>query len=306
MVHTGFMNTLYQVPRLHEHEGFYYVELNGEFFKGCRRCGGTGHYSFNGSDSICYLCDNDTDRKLGDHFSTEADAKKWCHGKAVAQANRNRKRESERLAKLAKRDEAWDALEASHPAVWKLLTRVVNVRDWNKPDGDIHPSTSERNPFVLKMAEQLWHLDEWSYSEKMLTALQNIASKRTEESLEAESHPAPTGRVVVTGEVTSAKVVENDFGTAYKILVKDDAGFKVWCSLPKAQADEAHDTFLEEVQANGHSIYDFGSAVWLLGTEGDHYNGIKGRRITFTATLEASKDDVAFAFGSRPTKGAWL
>ena len=40
-------------------EGFSYVKtLDGTIAKGCRRCGGTGHYSFNGVDSICYLCRN--------------------------------------------------------------------------------------------------------------------------------------------------------------------------------------------------------------------------------------------------------
>ena len=73
-------------PRIHsvEHEGFYYVETSdGVFGKGCRRCGGTGHYSFNGFDSICYLCGNVFEVRLGDIFKTREAAEKWCHERAV-------------------------------------------------------------------------------------------------------------------------------------------------------------------------------------------------------------------------------
>lgn len=130
------MNLLTINPNFIEFEGFYYLEFEGEFYKGCRRCGGEGHYSYNGEHSRCYECDN-TSAKLGERLPSRAAAEKWCHGRALARANRQRKAEEKRLAKLAKRDEAWDALETAHPAVWALLTSVLNVRDWNKPDGNI-------------------------------------------------------------------------------------------------------------------------------------------------------------------------
>ncbi|QFP95358.1 hypothetical protein SEA_YUUY_29 [Microbacterium phage YuuY] len=299
------MNTTQDIRSIHsvEFEGFYYVVTNdGVFGKGCSRCGGTGHYSFNGYDSICYLCNNNWEARLGDIFETEAEAQKWCHGRALAKARRDAKREQERLAKLAKRDAAWDALEASHPAVWALLTSVLNVRAWNQPNGDVYPSSTERDSFVLQLADQLWKLDERPFSERQIAALQRVADRRAEQQAEAEAHPAPEGRVVVTGEVVSAKAVEGDYGTAYKILVKDDAGFKVWCSIPKAQADQAYDEYRETHQES----YTWGPDCWLLGADGTDEQGVKGRRITFTATLQPSKDDKSFAFGSRPTKGAWL
>ncbi|QNL31041.1 hypothetical protein SEA_KAUALA_29 [Microbacterium phage Kauala] len=284
----------------HEHAGYFYVESNGTFAKGCRRCGGTGHYMFDGFDSICYACRNVYEYRLGDIFANEDEAKKWCEAKARRAARREAKREQERLAKLAKRQVAWDALAASHPDVWAMLSKAANVQ---VAEGGEYTYT-ERNSFVAKMAEQLWHLDEWNYSEKMLTALQDIATKRSQE--QADSTPAPTGRVQVTGEILSAKVRENDFGVQNKILVKDDRGFKVYVSIPKAQGEEAFDTFLEQIEADGSTIYDFGSSCWFLGTDDGKYTGVKGRRIAFTATLEPSKDDASFAFGSRPTKGSWI
>ncbi|QZE10320.1 hypothetical protein SEA_LUNA18_32 [Microbacterium phage Luna18] len=286
-----------------EHEGFFYVVTNdGIFAKGCQRCGGTGHYSFNGLDSICYLCNNFWEARLGDIFETEADAQKWCHGKALAKARRDAKRDEVRLAKLAKRSAAWDALEAAHPGVWALLTSVVDVRAYDQPEGNIYPNAAERDAFVLQLADQLWKLDEWPFTERQIAALQRVAERRAERATEAAAHPAPTGRAVVTGEIVSAKAVEGDYGTTYKILVKDDQGFKVWCSLPKAQVDQAFD----EWHAEHPEHYTWGPDCWLLGADGTDEQGVKGRRITFTATLEPSRDDKSFAFGKRPTKGAWL
>lgn len=257
-----------------EFEGFFYVESNGSFFKGCKRCGGTGHYSFDGYDSICYLCNNVYELRLGDAFADEAAAQKWCHERAVRKAQADRKREAARLATLAKRQTAWDALATEHPAVWALVSKAAGVDTW-LVDGTTDQST-ERDSFVLSLAQQLWSFDERTYTERQIAALQLAADRRVARTEAAAFTPAPEGRVVVTGEVASTKVVEGDYGTTYKMLVKSDEGYKVWCSVPSALLET---TTLEEA---------------------------KGRRITFTATLEPSRDDVAFAFGKRPTKGAWL
>lgn len=295
------MNT---ATKTHSHLGYTYLEVNGSFFKGCRRCHGTGHYSFDGFDSLCYLCRN-TDAKLGDFISTdEADAIKWCEDKAKAQAKRDAKREEVRLAKLRKRDAAWQALKDEHPMVWDLVSNVLHIAIpfEDGQGGDI----TERDNFVRSLADKMWKLDQVGYSPRQLEVLQSIAEKRQERSAEAAATPAPAGRVVVSGEIVGTKVVEGDYGTAYKITVKDDRGFRVYVSLPKAQADSAYDEFVTWVDDSGYSLYDFGPACFFLGTQDEKYTSVKGRRITFTATLTPSNDDVSFAFGSRPTKGAWL
>lgn len=260
-----------------EHAGFFYVETSdGIFGKGCRRCGGTGHYSFNGFDSICYLCGNVWEARLGDIFETRQQAEKWCEDKAKAQAKRDAKREEERLAKLAVRTAAWDALEAAHPAVWALLTSVINVRAYDQPEGDVYPNSRERDSFVLNLADQLWKLGERPYTERQIAALQRVAERRAAQQAEAAQHPAPEGRVMVVGEIVSTKIVDSDYGTSYKMLVKTDGGFKVWGTIPAALLET---TTLEEA---------------------------KGRRLSFTATLQPSKDDVSFAFASRPAKASWI
>lgn len=267
-----------------EFEGFYYVVTNdGVFGKGCSRCGGAGHYSFNGMDSICYKCGNVWEERLGDIFDTEAAAQKWCHERAVRRAQADRKREQKRLLLVAKMEAKQAALKAADPEVFAFVMSIELGDDM----ADEYDNSAKRdhNTFLIAMAENLRHVVNCDkpFTEKMVAATRRKMEQRVEKTAEAAAHPAPTGRVAVTGEIGSAKVVENEFGATVKILVKDDAGYKVWASLPSALSDRAFDD---------NYMYDM--------------DGLKGLRITFSATLTVSDDDVSFAFGSRPTKGAWL
>jgi hypothetical protein len=83
------------------------------------------------------------------------------------------------------------------------------------------------------------------------------------------------GKQIITGEIISTKMVN---GFAYgqrvlKMVVKDDRGFKVWGTVPQAI-----------IEANDDPL--------------------KGQRVTFTATVQASNDDDKFGFFKRPTKAA--
>lgn len=297
------MNTSSIKPQVytHFHEGYGYAEYNGEFYKGCRRCGGTGQYMFDGFDSTCYLCQNIMEHRLGDKFSSEEEAQKWCHGKALARARRQAKKEEERLAKLAKRQAEWDRLALSHPDVWDLVSKTVGVGAYEGTDHYY----KERSGFVRSLSEQLWDLDERFYTDRQLEALQKVADSRKEQAQEPVV-PAPEGRVVVTGEIVSTKVSEGQYGMSYKLLVKDDRGFRVYVSIPKAQDTEAYAEFCDWVTEQGHDLYSFSQECWFTGTDDGTYPGVKGKRITLTATLQQSNDDPGFAFGSRPTKGQWI
>ena len=182
--------------------------------------------------------------------------------------------------------------------------------EWAKNQVGSAPSKLEKNSFLRSMAETLrWVGPSRPFSERMIEAVRSSMAQRTERAAVDAARPAvPTeGRQTITGTILSAKIVEGDYGTAYKVVVEDDRGFKVYCSLPKAQADEAYDAFLSQIEADGYDWRTFGSGVWFLGTEvDDRYNGVKGRRIRFDASIQASNDDKSFGFGSRPTKGAWL
>ena len=86
------------------------------------------------------------------------------------------------------------------------------------------------------------------------------------------------GKQVITGKILSVKRERGTFGydqVVEKMLVQDDRGFKVWGTLPRSISD-----------------------LIFEGVE------LKGQRVSFTATVEASKDDEKFGFFKRPTKAA--
>lgn len=99
------------------------------------------------------------------------------------------------------------------------------------------------------------------------------AAERELENANAEAITA--GKQMITGEIISTKWVD---GFAYgqrvlKMVVKDDRGFKVWGTVPRSI-----------IEANDEPL--------------------KGQRVTFTATVQASNDDDKFGFFKRPTKAA--
>lgn len=99
-------------------------------------------------------------------------------------------------------------------------------------------------------------------------------AQRAAEDEAAAPVPVTEDRIVVTGEIVSAKIVDNDFGCTTKIVVKADEGFKVWGSCPSD---------LDAPLAD-----------------------LKGQRVTFAARVEPSEDDPKFGFFKRPTKAAAL
>lgn len=127
-------------------------------------------------------------------------------------------------------------------------------------------------------------------------------AKRQEERDAAE--PVPSGRITITGVLLSVKSEENHFSyyaqTVYKALVKDDRGFKVWGTLPKALADELYDIWYAAIDAKGHNTYDYGPGYWMQSEE------VRGQRVSFGATVEPSRDDDKFGFFKRATQARVL
>lgn len=103
-----------------------------------------------------------------------------------------------------------------------------------------------------------------SAAERQLEADRRAAEKAERE---ANSNPAPEGKVEVIGEVVKLTVLETDFGVTDKMIVAADGGYRVYVTVPSAIAD---------VEA--------------------------GERVSFTATLTRSDRDADFAFGKRPSK----
>lgn len=286
-------------PNYKTFEGFAYLEFEGEFYKGCKRCGGEGHYSHNGEHSRCYTCNN-TSAKLGEKFSSEDEAQKWCHSKALRRAAAQRKRDAEYAALLAKQDQKLAAI----PEEVRLFLQAINLNAYPE-DKDF-----EKSSFIQDMAKHVQYpaMAEKSFTEKMAASVAKVMLARMDRAeVDAARPPVPTeGRVTITGTILSCKIVEGDYGTAYKIVVEDDRGFKTYGSLPKAQADEAYETFSAWLKSKDLDWFGFGSGVWFIGDVNGDFPGVKGRRIRFDAAITASNDDKSFGFASRPTKGAWL
>lgn len=109
-----------------------------------------------------------------------------------------------------------------------------------------------------------------SFMGKLLSQIASREAKKAQRALEneaAEDFPITEDRIKITGTVISTKLQESEmYGSTWKMLVKADAGWKVWCSIP------------------GGAPLD------------------KGARISFFAKVQPSRDDAKFGFGSRPTK----
>lgn len=141
------------------------------------------------------------------------------------------------------------------------------------------PEVIAWNNFVQDISRKLRQYGELSERQvaavraALVRAQESAARKVAEAQVQAAQPTAdvPTGRLVVTGEVLTTKVQDGYYGSTLKMLVRDDRGFKVWGTVPSGLP-----------------------------------SGLRGRRVTFTATLEASKDDSAFGFFSRPTSAKVL
>ena len=102
-------------------------------------------------------------------------------------------------------------------------------------------------------------------------------AKQKSEHAAAES--IENGKQQITGEVLTIKVKDGFYGLEIKMIVKDDRGFKVWGTVPSKLKDAA---------------YESGST--------EHLQWLKGQRVSFSANLEASEDNIKFGFYKRPTK----
>jgi hypothetical protein len=282
-------------PSFKEHEGYEYLEYNGEFFKGCRRCGGHGHYSFNGEHSRCYECDN-TSAKLGEHFESEAAAQKWCHQKALRRAAAIRKAERLQALALAKQAAKIADVRSRDAGVADFLL-AVSLHEYDNDGEGVDPAFATRNvsfeksSFIRDMAEQLQFpaKADRPFSDKMIAAVRKTIDQRAEKLATQAEHPVVEGRIVVTGKVISTKVTpDTGYGEGYKMLVEDQRGFRVYGSIPNSLFNEV--AFLGEYRKN----------VW--GETDGVMTKLVGMELTFTATVEKSNNDVSFGFYKRPAK----
>lgn len=116
--------------------------------------------------------------------------------------------------------------------------------------------------------------------------LEREAEKARRAAADADAESCPEGKHTITGTVLSSDYRENTFShygeQIPKMLVRDDRGFKVWGTVPAS---------ILRIEKDGHVMEELPN---------------KGERVTFTATIEPSKDDRLFGFFKRPSKAERL
>jgi len=96
-----------------------------------------------------------------------------------------------------------------------------------------------------------------------------------------------TGRITVSGEIVRMKYVDSPYGEIHKMLVKvttNEGEYKLWGSVPRS--------------LEGDYVSDANHGQILMGA------AEQGDKITFTATVERSRDDDSFGFFKRPSKAS--
>lgn len=190
------------------------------------------------------------------------------------------------------------AFAAANPTVFEFLA------DYNEAFGS---GSKPYDGFYSSLWAQLTRKGELSAKqiaavERSIERQPEFEAKRAEfEAKRAEEKAAATpvieGKIQITGTVLSTKFVDNDFGGALKMLVADDRGFKVWGTVPSSIASQGyHDVKLTD-EATGSREY----AEWIATPF-----ACKGAKVTFSATVERSRDDESFGFFKRPTKASVL
>lgn len=119
--------------------------------------------------------------------------------------------------------------------------------------------------FVERMAQK-WDWDRFITEGIAKAVVKAVEDEKVREAEAAKAEDCPTGRVEIEGEVLSLKWQRGNYGDTYKMLVKDARGFKVWGTVPSSIDPEV------------------------------------GQEVSFTATVEPSKDDAKFGFYKRPTQ----
>lgn len=159
---------------------------------------------------------------------------------------------------------------------------------------------------------------------KIVQRAERTAAKEKIDAAMPDPSPCPEGRIEVTGLVLSVKVKPTDFGPVLKMTVVDDRGFKVWGSVPSDLASiPVYDDLTDEGRARLEARIvqcanaAEGTSDWMdrvraekILTDGrrvNHQRSIeRGERVSFTATVTKSDNDVAFGFFKRPSKARVL
>jgi hypothetical protein len=220
---------------------------------------------------MCYGCSGSG---LGARVGTREQAERDGARREAARIKRFEVKEAARIKKIADRDS--------------------KIADWASQGNEdilealkLHTDEDLGSSFLESMRSALYKFG--SLTEKQTAAAHKVLDSRAAKAA-APVVAVITGRVVITGKVISTKSYETDYGTAYKMLVEDERGFRVFGSVPSNLWDEIE--FLGSYRKIAWNETD-GVMIKLVGME-----------LTFTATVEQSQNDAGFGFFKRPAKAA--
>jgi len=251
----------------------------------CSRCGGSGIWRGGFRTGVCYDCNGDgrgSDYKFK-AYTEEAYATyaKRRDARAKRKAEKHKLETKERLENFR---EELDALEELGSALLPILSRAY-IKSIKKSDDDDfgfvdkvantllevpnrdYSIRLDASDLILRSREELSNT--WIVkSPKTIEALRNMLARKLEQDKENESTPNWTeeGRQEIEGEILTTKIVESDYGSSEKMLLKLSDGRKCWGSVP-SKLDK----------------FDIGDTVAIK------------------ATISISRDDKTFAFFKRPS-----
>jgi hypothetical protein len=219
----------------------------------CGKCDGAGYiqcYSFivNG---VCFACGGSGKVTAKDRVYT-----------AEKNAKLDRARDVRNAEKTAARNAESSRLEVERAA--KFAHVLASNGSLFEKYGRLESQTS----FIADVMFKVWRFAD--PTPRQLEAVEQAIDRAlTEQAAAATAADVIEGRIEIRGVIVSTKSVESAYGTQFKMLVRDDRGFKVWGSIP-------------------NSILPISE--------------LRDERIHFVATVERSRDDSKFGFFKRPTK----
>lgn len=190
---------------------------------------------------------------------------------------------------------AWDAARAAHDRATAARRIAEQNREEREAFLNEHPGLAEAfevdHPIIRDIAARFKQYR--SISDKQVAFVFKLADevRNPPPPREAEKTvTAPTGRREITGTVVSQKVYEGDWGPSTKIVVKVETPDGVWLAFGTAP----------------RALMDRLSALrWDLTSPEANAATLRGRKVTFTATLKPGRD-AHFALFSRPTGGEFI
>lgn len=256
-------------------------ELDRPIKEQCGKCDGSGSISWGVDvDAVVREADGSHREVPKACFSCNGVGYKMTTQRKINRRIKDRERRDRKRAEEAQRKA--EEIRAERERQQEQIARYRAEWEANNPQA-AQALTKTTGDFGQQMHSLL---DEYgSLTEKQADALIRMAK-------EAPTAVCPEGRMTITGEIVSVKIIDTGYGLAEKVVVRDDDGFKVYGTLPKTLAEEFwaayhYDNGPEQVRDIG------GGSVWT--------RIVVGARVRFVATIEPS-DDYGFGFYKRPAK----